>query len=1036
MNPSLLIEALSQPFLDPVSRTWWGGLAITAALAAAWAGPHRGRRLLAGAALLRHRSCGLDLQMFLGRQLLRLLFGAPAAAGAWLLATRLVRWLDGAVGAPPTPELPAVVVSAVYSLALFIAWDASRFALHWLMHRLPWLWAFHQVHHSAEVLTPLTFHRLHPLESWLYDLRGVLVTGLVAAGFYWLFREGDVGWTLLGVPAIGFALNVVFGNLRHSHIWMRFPPAVERWLISPAQHQLHHADEPALYGKNYGTWLAVWDRLAGTLALAEAPPARFGVPAAERNHRDDLLSAWFGPFLAIARGLRGASPAAAIALLGIAGAPGAAAEPEDDAGARPAMGGEIIVTPEDGTPRIAGSAYEVSQEQLELVESNNIEQVLAGAPGVSTRSEDGHGLRPNIGIRGANSDRSAKVTLMEDGVLLAPAPYAAPAAYYFPMTTRMVGVEIFKGPAATRHGPNTVGGALNLLTRGIPDGRAFDVDAAVGAFRTVKGHVWAGAGDEDAGVLVEGVHLRSDGFKVIDGDPADSDASFNHTEVMLKGRLSPWLNHALELKLGYARELDHETYLGLTRADLEVDPYRRYAATGLALMDWDRSQAELTWSARAGEVDLRTTAYHHWFSRSWRKFNAFESGVDLHDLLQQDPDSGQGAVWLAILRGEEDSGSPDQALQIGTNDRRYHAFGLQSAARWALVGERAESVLDGGVRLHGDHVLRDHAYETYDMRGGALVATGEPEVVTLESVADARALAAYLHEDLTVGWLHLLPGARVEVIWSERVDEGAEVLDPVIRTSLLPGMGALAELGQWVQLFGGAHRGFSPVAPGQPEEVEPELSWNYEAGARFAQGDRRVEVVGFFNDYVNLTGECTFSGGCDNDDVGQQFNGGQVWVYGVEVVAGVALLLPGELSMPVEGTYAWTRSVFHTGFQSDFDQFGTVEVGDSLPYVPEHQGGARVGLMHPRVKTTLGVSARSGMLDEAGVFPIEDTDVPGIWLLDAAISGRVTPRVSVYATGSNLNGSTALTSWRPLGARPTAPRQVMLGVKVGSPEPW
>ena len=93
-------------------------------------------------------------------------------------------------------------------------------------------------------------------------------------------------------------------------------------------------------------------------------------------------------------------------------------------------------------------------------ELDNIETVLQQVPWISTRNEDGFGLRPNIGIRGANSDRSAKITLMEDGIPLAPAPYAAPAAYYFPMSTRVVGVEVFKGPAATRFGPHTIGGAL------------------------------------------------------------------------------------------------------------------------------------------------------------------------------------------------------------------------------------------------------------------------------------------------------------------------------------------------------------------------------------------------------------------------------------------------------------------------------------------------------------------------------------------------------------------------------------------------
>ena len=104
----------------------------------------------------------------------------------------------------------------------------------------------------------------------------------------------------------------------------------------------------------------------------------------------------------------------------------------------------------------------MKEEELEAQNYDDVHRVLKQVPGVYVRDEDGLGLRPNIGLRGANSDRSAKVTLMEDGVLMAPAPYSAPAAYYFPLTTRLTAVEVFKGPASIQYGPQTIGGALNM----------------------------------------------------------------------------------------------------------------------------------------------------------------------------------------------------------------------------------------------------------------------------------------------------------------------------------------------------------------------------------------------------------------------------------------------------------------------------------------------------------------------------------------------------------------------------------------------
>ena len=154
-------------------------------------------------------------------------------------------------------------------------------------------------------------------------------------------------------------------------------------------------------------------------------------------------------------------------------------------------------------------------------------------------------------------------------------------------------------------------------------------------------------------------------------------------------------------------------------------------------------------------------------------------------------------------------------------------------------------------------------------------------------------------------------------------------------------------------------------------------------------------------------------------------------VLGVESVAAHELLLPHQLSWTHEASYGYTRGRFQTAFVSGFPQFGTVEVGDRLPYVPEHQGSLRSTLVHPRFSLSLAGFARTGMLDVAGPErqDIEDGGIPGLFLLDAAADVVLHERVSAYVTGRNLTGSTALVSWRPFGARPTAPLTVMVGIK-------
>ncbi|MBX2802721.1 MAG: sterol desaturase family protein [Myxococcales bacterium] len=287
-----LLAVLIRPFADPGARTWWVALVVGVLVALVVGGVRRDGGLLRSARALAHRSSVLDVQLLVGRQLLLAVGALPVVGFGLWLATRIVFALDAWLGVPEVP-VPTWLVTVAYTLVLFVAWDASRYVLHRLMHEVPALWALHQVHHSAEVLTPLTFHRIHPLESLLYGLRGALVTGVVAGGFFWLFRGQATEWTLLGVHGVGLVLNVVFGNLRHSHVWLGFG-ALERWFVSPAQHQLHHALDRER--TNYGTWLALWDRWGGSWVRSSAgPPTAYGL--VEANHRHTLLSAWFGPLL-------------------------------------------------------------------------------------------------------------------------------------------------------------------------------------------------------------------------------------------------------------------------------------------------------------------------------------------------------------------------------------------------------------------------------------------------------------------------------------------------------------------------------------------------------------------------------------------------------------------------------------------------------------------------------------------------------------------------------------------------------------------
>ncbi|MBK7634284.1 MAG: TonB-dependent receptor plug domain-containing protein [Saprospiraceae bacterium] len=144
----------------------------------------------------------------------------------------------------------------------------------------------------------------------------------------------------------------------------------------------------------------------------------------------------------------------------------------------------------DRAKSIPGSGQYISIRKLEKLNHPNVNNILRVIPGVNIRDEEGFGLRPNIGLRGTPVNRSAKITLMEDGILIAPAPYADPSAYYFPTFARMQGVEVLKGSSQIKYGPYTIGGAVNLLSTAIPSDFKGFAQLSYGSFGTNQERIW------------------------------------------------------------------------------------------------------------------------------------------------------------------------------------------------------------------------------------------------------------------------------------------------------------------------------------------------------------------------------------------------------------------------------------------------------------------------------------------------------------------------------------------------------------------
>ncbi len=681
----------------------------------------------------------------------------------------------------------------------------------------------------------------------------------------------------------------------------------------------------------------------------------------------------------------------------------------------------VVATRETQT---AGSVHVITSRQLQRFELDDPHAVLRSAPGVYSRGEDGVGLRPNVGMRGVNPDRSKKITLMEDGVLLAPAPYAASAAYYFPLITRMVSVRVLKGPTAIIHGPHTVGGAVELVTRDIPGGESGGLDLALGEYGYGKLHGHFGFSGERTGVVVEGVHLRSSGFRLLDGG---GDTGFRRNEWMVKVQHQPELpggTHRFGLKLGYSDEVSNETYLGLTDEDARAAPSRRYLSSFMDRMAWVRTQ--LVASHRLTREDLvwSTQVYRQDFDRTWRKVNGFR-GADIRDVLAR-PEGARNAIFYADLTGTGDASSVAETLLVGPNHRTFVSQGIQSSVRFTFPTGPVRHAVEAGARYHYDEVKRVHSQDGFLMTGGVLVPDGQPTEVTADNRASAYALALHAMDVVSLGPVTVSPGARVELIRTVFADALGDGTTVSTRAVLVPGIGvhwqALPALGAFV----GVHRGFSPAAPG-PTVSPPESSANFEAGVRFTPGRTRLEVIGFFNDYQNLTSICTLSSGCREERLDSQLDAGRAHVLGVELQGEHVLKGPWGLSFPLSATYTFTRSELLDPFSSE--EWGEVAAGDELPYVPEHQLAAQGSLEAERWGVSVQVSYAGRMRElpgqgEEGLF----TDAQ--LTLDATAKVKPFEWLEVYFNARNLLDARPIVARRPFGARTLAPRWLQAGVKL------
>lgn len=690
----------------------------------------------------------------------------------------------------------------------------------------------------------------------------------------------------------------------------------------------------------------------------------------------------------------------------------------------------------DGLPA-PGAAHVINRERIASPEFvfGNVHDLLRTVPGVNLQEEDGYGLRPNIGLRGSGTERSSKITLMEDGVLIAPAPYAAPAAYFFPTVSRMEAVEVRTGSSQVRYGPRTTGGALNLVSTSIPEELTWSLDAGGGSESTNRAQGRVGNSGEHVGWLVEGSRVETDGFKHL-ASGRNTGFLLQDYVAKLRFRTSPGARvyQHLDIKAGYNDERSNETYLGLTDADFRANALQRYPASDPDVMNAEHTQLQIRHFVAARNWDLTTTAYQNNFQRNWFKLQSV-LGTDISTVLG---DPGAHETALGILKGATSS---DDALKVRANNREYVSRGIQSTLGLRVESGPVRHNVELGVRIHEDEEDRFQWEDGFRMLDGQMVQTsaGEPGSQA-NRVSQADAVALFLQDEVRAGRWTITAGLRHETIDFTRTDfattDPGRTAPTGVRTNSvsvwIPGVSVAARVAPGVEVFSGVHRGFGPPGPGDNQDTRAERSWNYELGGRLARSGLSAQVTGYITDYSNILGRATLANSGDGE--GDAFNGGAVLVRGLEanvewdVVANRGL----PVRIPLTLAYTYTDATFQSDFESDFDSWGSVRRGDQLPHVAASQLYASLAVAGRVGKITASLTGSTPARTQAGQGPRDPLrSVDGFVVASLSGEWHLHRQGTLFAAVQNLTDTRYSVARRPAGLRPGLPRTVLAGFRLG-----
>ena len=684
----------------------------------------------------------------------------------------------------------------------------------------------------------------------------------------------------------------------------------------------------------------------------------------------------------------------------------------------------IIGTKADAR-RIAGSGTVISNEDLQKTIDTDIHKILSAVPGVFFRTEDGYGLRPNISIRGTSLDRSSKITIMEDGVLVAPAPYTSASAYYFPTTGRIHAVEVLKGPSAITQGPSTIGGALNLISTPIPTEDKGKFVQELGENGMMRTHAVLGGDNGAFGAMVEVHEHSTDGFDSIAN--VGGDTGFDKSDLLAKFRYTSG-NHEVTLKMLDLDESSDQTYVGLSQSSFNKNPRMRYGMTQYDQMKNDGEQQSITYKGSFSNVNVIATSWSNDYHRDWFKVDKANNGKAFGI------SNGINNVIDAANNGNVDAqgildGTRAVEVKLKHNNRFYGNEGIQ----FQLSTDIGNHSVTFGYRDMEDYESRLQNYECFDQsadgKNSALSPCSTGWTGSNNRLRETDATSYFVQDIIIMDKLTLTIGYRsedydkVENRWSD-AKPTRTIKDPKYNNKKssgdysTTGFGATYDVSENLKLVAGFHQGMSPVFNGDAEEAD-----NMELGFRYNKKTTSVEVIYFASDYANLVAECKNSSGGDCD-AGDTFSGGEVDVSGLEVDASW-VLQRNAVNYPIAITYTSTDATFDNSFDSDY--FGVVASGDDLPYIPSSVLAISAGFI-----TDSGWSGYMRMADHGSSCSTAACgtyeNIEAYSYIDLSLRKRVNENLDVYGVLENATDNEDIAARAPKnGARSQKPQIFKIG---------